>query len=269
MEELQQLGILVYQKPKVSTYSSKYIFFCDCDDYIDADEFLKFAEEIFLIDVDVSIGNGKNLQGDTIGGVLKKASFIKGLMVLDGPSFYLQANEKKEFFISICTRLYKREFLIENNLKFLTGFMHEDKEFAPKAFCLATKVVYLDHYFYIRRHKLGSVTKNAKHKYYNAKSVPSFLAVLRSLISFKNENKLSQIQEKVVDHSIHKCVLEIYRRELYYVKENVPEMRMSQSTAEELDRLAGSVGMSLMQRGDLIRGRWKIRVFKLKCHLFR
>lgn len=211
------------------------------------------------------MGNGKNLQGDNITGVLKKASFIKGLMVLDGPNFYLQANAKKEFFISICTRLYKRDFFVKNNLAFLTGFMHEDEEFAPKAFCLAEKVVYLDHYFYIRRHRIGSVTKNTRHKYYNAKTVPSFQAVLKSLMSFKNKNKLSQIQEKVVDHSIHKCVLEIYRRELYYLKENISGMKMSQELSEEIDLFLRQIKMSLTQRIDLLRIRLKIRLHKFKA----
>ena len=73
----------------------KYIFFCDSDDYIDADEFFKFMEETIRLDVDFSIGNGKNLQGEKIVGVLKKAVFLKALPVLDGPSFYLQANNKK------------------------------------------------------------------------------------------------------------------------------------------------------------------------------
>jgi glycosyltransferase involved in cell wall biosynthesis len=240
--------------------TGKYILFCDSDDYIDADEFIKFMEETIRLDVDFSIGNGKNLQGEKIVGVLKKTIFLKALPVLDGPSFYLLANDKKEFFISICTRMYKRDFFIKNNLTFLTGFIHEDEEFAPKAFCLAQKVIYLDSYFYIRRHRLGSVTKNTKHKYYNLKSVPSFEAVLKSLQSFKLERQLSKIQEKVLDHAIHKCILEVLRRELYYAKENVSEMKMSHVAAEQLKSISQSIKMSLRQRIELLRISFKIKI---------
>lgn len=242
----------------LSKAKGKYVFFCDCDDYIDAKEFSAFLNETLESDVDISIGNGNNLVDDKITGVLKKSDFIKRLKVTDGSVFYLQANAKKEFYITACVRLYKKSFLTKHKLEFILGFIHEDEEFAPKAFCLAEKVIYLDHYFYIRRHRLGSITKNSRHKYYNAKSVPSFQAVLKSLISFKKENKLSPIQVKVVDHSIHKCILEIYRRELYYVKENVVEMKMSHEATEYIDRLIQATKWSWSHHLELIRLRFKI-----------
>lgn len=252
LSSARNLGLLKAQ--------GKYVFFCDCDDYINAKEFSDFLNETIAFDVDISIGNGKNLVDDQITSVMKGAKFIKSLQLIDGPKFYLLANEKKEFCISACVRIYKKSFLTKNKLEFKEGVIHEDEEFAPKAFCLADKVIYLDRYFYIRRHRIGSITKNTRHKYYNAKSAISFMQIANSLVRFLHENQLSNIQTKVVIHAIHKCILEILRRELYYAKENVSEMKMSHVAAEQLKSISQSIKMSLRQRIELLRIRFKIKI---------
>jgi glycosyltransferase involved in cell wall biosynthesis len=245
----------------LSEAKGKYVFFCDSDDYVDANELIVFLNKTLEKELDISIANGKNLVGEEIKSVLKKSNKIINTGVLSGPEFYLLANKHQEFFISICTRLYRTEFLKKNDLNFLTGFMHEDEEFAPRVFALAQKVEYFDLYFYIRRYRLGSVTKNHVHKYHNPKTAPSLIAVLKSLASIPKKI-LSQNARKVYEHAMMKTYIEILRRELYFVKSNDSSLTFPASEKRDVEKMLSFEFSNFGQRVEALRLKFKIIFLK-------
>lgn len=241
---------------KIAT--GEYVTFLDSDDYFDPKEFEEFMEETLNLGVDISTGNGRNLLGPDLMGLMKKADLIKTLGVISGARFYLLSNAKKEFLICAPVRLYKMSFLVKFHLTFYPGIIHEDEEFAPKVFCLAQSTVYLDKKFYIHRYRIGSVTKSEQHKYLNPKSFPAFLLVIQSLRNFLMDQNLDANQVKVLKHAIHKCTLEILRRELYYSKEKKQELMMSNDSKEKLKNILMDNRFDFFQKINVLKFKFKI-----------
>ena len=77
--------------------------------------------------------------------------------------------------------VFRREYLVSNNLKCIYGLRRQDSEFAPRALYLAKRVIPLHEAFYIYRIRSQSVSTLAK-------GVTSFLGdyaiILKSLLAF-------------------------------------------------------------------------------------
>lgn len=122
-----------------------YILYVDADDYIELDSCERFMNVIPSEGVDMVIGDAVQ----------------KGLCC--GEMIHTQLQENKMYSGSECIKmsvpagkwyapawlnLYSRRFLIENNLFFVKGRVHEDVEILPRIFLNAQKVIYLRYTFY-------------------------------------------------------------------------------------------------------------------------
>ena len=77
------------------------------------------------------------------------------------------ALERREVaFVCVWQRCYRRSFLIENNLCFREGILHEDNEFTPRACLKAKKVTVIPDVLYNYRVRPGSImtTRGMKSK---------------------------------------------------------------------------------------------------------
>lgn len=80
--------------------------------------------------------------------------------VMNGRDFYDLGIKKKSIMSVVWNKLYRREFLITNNLKFMEGILYEDMEFTPRVYYLAEKVKYLDELIIMYRQREGSIMSN-------------------------------------------------------------------------------------------------------------
>ena len=61
--------------------------------------------------------------------------------------------------------LYRREFIIRNELWFMPGILHEDQLWTPQVYLRAQKVTYIRYYFYyhwVRESSIGNSTWTSK-----------------------------------------------------------------------------------------------------------
>lgn len=158
-------GLSSARNAGLSKASGKYIFFVDGDDFISIKSIEKmfvFAEEKKL---DIAIGNGKYYFEDKSN---KNNYFIQGKK-LEQIKSVLTGEEVLEFMINnscykmeVWDKLYSRRLLIDNNIKFEEGLLHEDEMFTPIAFKYAEKVAYYGNIDYNYRQRQGSINQTVK-----------------------------------------------------------------------------------------------------------
>lgn len=84
-----------------------------------------------------------------------------------------QALLTNKFSIPVWINLYKKDFLLDNQLRFMEGIYHEDEEFNLKAFSIAKHVMSKNIYFYEYYQRQNSITNN------DANSEKRFLDILK------------------------------------------------------------------------------------------
>lgn len=194
-EKYSEKTILISQENKglsearnigVRSSSGKYILFIDSDDFVDYKILENFLKEGLYYKEDILMGNSSNYYGDRIikdfyPDRLKNIGEKKGLFFLE------ERIKRKCFYLGVWRNLYKKEFLLKNNLFFEKGILHEDNLFTPIAFCLAEKVRYSQKYFYFyRQTNSTSITKSK-----NKKRYVDLLIIIEKLLQFSKEQKIS------------------------------------------------------------------------------
>ncbi|MCM1518462.1 MAG: glycosyltransferase [Pseudoflavonifractor sp.] len=126
----------------------EYIWFVDSDDYLIDNTMAEFVDKVFNLDVDILCAQMEI--GDREGNYLGRGSVqpFEFESVMTGAHALCHGMELS----SVCNNLYRRKFLIDNNLRFYPGITQQDVEFNTRAFALAQKVAFFDKavYYYFK-----------------------------------------------------------------------------------------------------------------------
>lgn len=134
-----------------------YILYVDSDDYLEPNvlgTMVKTAKDNrldILRAVICDVFEGKKEQIDE----------------LDAPGTVMSGRERlshNKLSYSLCANMYRREFLIDNNITFLEGVFHEDMDYVPRSFYYAERVMDLDLFFYDYVTRNGSTTNHYSQK---------------------------------------------------------------------------------------------------------
>ncbi|MDY4006714.1 MAG: glycosyltransferase [Fusobacterium varium] len=143
----------------------EYISFIDSDDFIDVDEFEKFFKEGQKDKLDVMVGNMRYYTPERTGDSLFRSDIIKNSGIVNGIDFFWNLFQKPKCFREeVVDDIYKREFLVKNNIWFNENIVHEDSEFTPLVYLKAEKVKYIDRAFYFYRQRTGSIMNKVSEK---------------------------------------------------------------------------------------------------------
>lgn len=139
----------------------EYVLFVDSDDCIAPDaceKLYNYADGVDLVVAEATIyENGKLVH--------RVHTNLKENYIYSGAECAIDEINAGEWFAAACYNFYKREFLLENNLFFVEGILHEDIEYLPRLFLAAKTVKYLHYEFYeyITRSTSICGTKSKKH----------------------------------------------------------------------------------------------------------
>lgn len=143
----------------------EYISFIDSDDFIDVDEFERFFKEGQKDKLDVIVGNMRYYTPEKTGDPLFRSDMIKNSGILKGIDFFWELFQKPKCFREeVVDDIYRREFLLKNDIWFNENIVHEDSEFTPLVYLKAEKVRYIDRAFYFYRQRTGSIMNKVSEK---------------------------------------------------------------------------------------------------------
>lgn len=150
----------------------EYIWFVDSDDIIKENCLRSIIERCHRDDLDLLGICAANIDNNELRrrfDYIGRDGVYKGTDVLNEGS------------IQCCSpfTIYRRSFLVKNNLRFFPGIYHEDNEFSPRVYYLAERVGFLNDVLYYVRQTPGSITRTP-----NPKRAYDYVTVCDSLHHF-------------------------------------------------------------------------------------
>lgn len=134
----------------IKAATGEYLLFVDSDDMLDRDAALNL--ESYADDADLIVAEATIYEID--GTIVHEdhTNLIENC-VYTGGEIAVKAISKGEWFAPACYNMYRRDFLLQNELFFIVGILHEDNEFQTRLFLAAQKVKYMhfEFYKYIKR----------------------------------------------------------------------------------------------------------------------
>lgn len=145
--------------------TGEYILYVDSDDYIDLDTCERFVEVLKLSDAIDIIAGGAIVHKTNSTKLMVHESTPPG-KVYSASTFVKSAIASLEWHAPAWLNLYRREFLIDNNLLYKKGIYFEDVEMLPRVFLKAEKIACMEgtFYHYVIRDNSIMTTKNDQKK---------------------------------------------------------------------------------------------------------
>lgn len=203
--------------------SGKYVWFIDSDDWIE-NNCLQELAQYMQSDIDMILIGGANVDNDTRQLVKHRNLFPnRHQQILSGKEAWRTGIRQ---ISAAVFAIYRREFLISNNLTFIEGIYHEDNDFCPKASYLAEKIQVFSKIIYYVRLTPNSITRTEK-----PKRSYDLIKVSHSLFDFCETVKEKDIQRKFFAiiakdindsfYHINKCKIEEQKKFSSFLRNDV------------------------------------------------
>ena len=188
----------------IAAACGEYVLFLDSDDYIGSG-CLKELAPFFSAGYDIIVTDGM------CEGKVQLLSHAFECPVCTGKEFLLIALRHRQMPMAACLYSYRRAFLLENQLQFQKGILHEDEEFTPRAFLAANKVVntHVCCYHYVIRGNSITTRKDMR------KNAEDFHATCKKLAAVYSCLLDSELQDLLTDSLAEKTLSLFQQGKLY------------------------------------------------------
>ena len=199
----------------------EYVSFIDSDDFVDKKLYEMMIKEVIKDKVDYGIGkysycyendDKKQYNDNEIKDIIGKFQ----LNPLKKGKEWLKILKKEDKYGSeVWDDIYKREFLVKNNLFFKPDRLHEDEIFTLEAFLKAERVKYYAIPFYCYLQRENSIMKTQK--------VKNFTDMQKNIFDMENllsEEKNDKDIQKILIEGIHRFYKIIIKKSKIYPDEN-------------------------------------------------
>lgn len=161
--------------------SGEYIFFVDSDDYISEDYLDRFLSEVKKKKYDVVVAGYTKVIGDK----LVKHDIVKNMWTL-------------VCYPVACCKMYRKDFIIENDIDFSDVRIGEDIYFTLDYFASGPSAKFIDYYGYYYRFNPTSTTNTID---FSSKHEEAVSAMFAKLLNKYDISKLSQKKQYMIEYS--------------------------------------------------------------------
>ena len=145
----------------------RYVYFLDSDDWILPDALATLVAKAEESVADIVFFDGESFYDPPTDQPIKQTYMrVHTYDPADGMALFEQLQPRREFYSAVPLHLWKREFLLEHDLRFAEGRGYEDMLFTFQAFCVANVVTQYEKALYRRRYRSNSIM-TSKAKPYN------------------------------------------------------------------------------------------------------
>ena len=145
--------------------TGEYILYVDSDDYIDLDTRERFIKAAGNQKIDIIVGNA--IMENPDGKELMIHSATPSGITYTAKQFIMSAVKAYQWYAPAWLNMYRRDFLLDNQLYFKKGIYFEDVQMLPRVFLRAKKITCIDGTFYhyiIRENSIMTSQKDEKKK---------------------------------------------------------------------------------------------------------
>jgi Glycosyltransferases involved in cell wall biogenesis len=179
-------GLSAARNAGIQAAKGDYLFFLDSDDWIEPNTLEMLARK--QSGEDLICFNGRRSFED--GTIEEPDSGIEEMQLTGWEYYNKYALVSRKFhFVCSVLRLYRREYLLQNNLFFENGIYHEDNLFTPVACYYAQTVKVIPDCLYTYRIREGSITTTI-----NFKRIKDLIWIDNKLATFFNS--INSIENK-------------------------------------------------------------------------
>lgn len=161
IENSKNSGLSYSRNRGIEVSNGEYIYFLDSDDMITVDAMEELYATAICQDLDVVFFDTllmfetESLKQRFIGYKSERKKEYAGIFV--GQDMFVEFIQNRDWMSSVPRQFWKRKYLLDNNLKFYEGIIHEDELFAFLALLQAKRVACLNKKYFIRRFREKSI----------------------------------------------------------------------------------------------------------------
>lgn len=189
----------------LASVSGDYVWFVDGDDTIEKNSISIIYDTLKKDDYDIIFFNYYKDYG----------SYKKEI---SEPSHYMEEKSKILVNTSPCTKIFRKQFLSENNFKFDEGIIYEDLASIPYLISKAKKSKFIDEYLYNYVYRENSIM-NSKSSFKKNRD-DKFLAITYLIQKFKNDKSYESYFEEI-EYLAIKHLLITYSTEIIIYEKNI------------------------------------------------
>lgn len=155
-------GLSAARNTGLSAATGEYVSFIDSDDWIEPDMFEELVSYIHRYPADIVCFR---LQFDNL--VLNKQTVYGrtfDCVELVGDTILKDTLLVKNIPTAVWAKIYRRDFLLHNQLWFEPGIVNEDTLFSIQTACCAERVGFVDHIFYHAIEREGSISRSSQER---------------------------------------------------------------------------------------------------------